>query len=279
MSVAVILTVFNRKEKTLKCLRSLKKQNDMPNFDIYLCDDKSTDGTSDAVKKEFPNVRIIEGTGNLFWSRGMHCAMEVAVEKGYDYYLMINDDVEFFDTMWKTMFHLYKSNHCIGVTGCTLSKLSGKLTYSGSKFVEERGKIYIGDKLAPDINNLKECDVANWNCFLIDKEVIAKVGLIDPIYEHSFGDYDYSLRMRKLNIPIFISSEYVGYCENNLYFGTYRDSKISAKNRIKKIVSPNGLPIKSWYVFTKRYYGRSALRNFILPYIKFVVAVILRKDC
>ena len=70
MRIAAIITCHNRKEKTLVCLKSLFQI--IQNIDVFLTDDGSTDGTSEAVKKIYPQVNIIQGDGNLFWSRGMY---------------------------------------------------------------------------------------------------------------------------------------------------------------------------------------------------------------
>jgi len=274
MSVAVILTTYNRKEKTIQCLRSISCQKNMPSYDIFLCDDNSSDGTSESILEEFPKAILINGTGDLFWTRGMYYAMQKAVSIGYDYYLMVNDDVKFFNDMWETMFTYFVGSDLLGVTGCTVSESGGQLTYSGAKFYHDDGRCFVGCKIGPSNDDKLQCDVANWNCFLISKNVIEVVGLIDPIYEHSFGDYDFSLRMRKHNIPIYISHKYIGYCENNSFENTYLDSAISIRKRIKKIFDPNGLPVKSWFVFTHRYYGKSAFRNFVVPYIKFFTSLI-----
>ena len=88
MQLAVLLTCFNRKATTLRCLEQLNKQNITASMDVFLCDDGSTDGTSDAIKKLFPQVYIIRGSGNLFWNRGMLTAWRKACEtKDYDAYI------------------------------------------------------------------------------------------------------------------------------------------------------------------------------------------------
>lgn len=70
-SIAVLLTVFNRKEKTLQCLGNLYRQLPIQgyNVDIYLTNDGCTDGTPEAIAQKFPEVNIIHSKGNLFWNR------------------------------------------------------------------------------------------------------------------------------------------------------------------------------------------------------------------
>ena len=82
---AILLTCFNRKDNTINCLKSLykalKKYNAEMKFDVFLVDDGCTDGTSEEVKKHFPEVNIIQGSGELFWSGGMRLAWETALNK------------------------------------------------------------------------------------------------------------------------------------------------------------------------------------------------------
>lgn len=71
--IAVLLTVFNRRETTLTCLESLFSGSVPEGYsiEVYLTDDGCTDGTTDAVRERFPDVRIVAGDGSLYWNRGM----------------------------------------------------------------------------------------------------------------------------------------------------------------------------------------------------------------
>ena len=52
-TIAVLLTVFNRREKTIECLKNLFAQDIPAEYSImvYLTDDGCTDGTPEAVSK------------------------------------------------------------------------------------------------------------------------------------------------------------------------------------------------------------------------------------
>ena len=94
--IAILMTCFNRSETTLRCLKSIVSQK-LPNgFEtkIYLVDDGSPDKTGTLVKEMFPNVRVINGNGKLFWTKGMALAWKTAAaDADSDYYLWLNDDV------------------------------------------------------------------------------------------------------------------------------------------------------------------------------------------
>lgn len=69
MRIAILLTCYNRKDKTYVCLNSLYKNiSEYCQFDIYLVDDGSTDGTAMMIAKDFPEVILIKGSGSLFWA-------------------------------------------------------------------------------------------------------------------------------------------------------------------------------------------------------------------
>ena len=278
-TLAIIMTVHNRKEKTLKCLESISRVMNIPPYDVIICDDASSDGTAEEVMKKYPDIIIVKGSGNCFWTRGMYLAMKEARKRDYDLYLMVNDDVQFSQEMWNIMNETLSERRNIGVTGATRSSLTEELTYSGAKFYHADGETYVGSKIMPNGRIDNECDVANWNCFLITKDVVNRVGIIDPVYEHSFGDFDYSLRMRTNGMRIFVSKEYIGFCENNSISGTYRDGNLSCYKRIKKVLAPTGLPFKSWSIFVNRYYNKNRIKNIFGPYVKMLIAILLRKDC
>ena len=94
--LAVLLTCFNRKDKTIASLTALYKafheSSDGWDMSVYLTDDGSTDGTSDAVSKNFPQVRVLKGDGALYWAGGMRNSWSEALKEDYDAYLLLNDD-------------------------------------------------------------------------------------------------------------------------------------------------------------------------------------------
>ena len=121
--IAALLTVHNRKEKTLTCLSELQKQQLPIGYllDTWLTNDGCTDGTPEAVSLTFPTVHIIQGDGTLFWNRGMYAAWTNAVKNtSYDFYLWLNDDTFLFDGAIEYLIHCYETlgKHCI-VAGAT----------------------------------------------------------------------------------------------------------------------------------------------------------------
>lgn len=274
IKIAVVLTCFNRINKTKCCMDALYKQSvkykNEIEFDIYVCDDGSTDGTKEMLKQYALNVTILSGS-NLYWNKGMYLAMQSAVLDKHDFYLMINDDVKFYSNFIEIMLNAYKeAGESCGISGATQANRRKLTTYGGRMF---------HDNCFLDPNKgVQECNLANWNCFLIDQVVINQVGIIDPNYDHSYGDYDYSMAMQRNGFKVYLAGEYVGTCDRNTLDGTFKDKKLSKKQRFLHFFSPKGMSLKSGIRYSMKnldYLGFKELFKFLGAYCRNLLLVLL----
>lgn len=275
-TIAVIFTCYNRKEKTRKCLdaiyNSVQRNKEKLLFSIYVCDDGSTDGTDKILHNYKMNIHVVNG-GNLFWAKGMYVAMQLATKSKHDYYLMINDDVDFFDDFIDDMINSYNLvGRSCGISGPTKAKGQNVTTYGGSYF-RKKGMI------TPN-GHLQKCDLANWNCFLVDQEIINTVGLIDPQYAHSFGDYDYTMAMKRKGYEVFLTERYIGECNRNGCEGTFKDNSLPIKKRMRLLFSPKGMHFKSGLRYRIKnidYLGTYELVCFFGAYAKNILLIFAHK--
>jgi len=89
--LAVLIICLNHRDKTLECLTHLFAQQGIDDVGIVVCpvNDGCTDGIPQAVIEAFPQVRIIDADGPLFWNHAMHLAVEKVIEKGYYFYYVV----------------------------------------------------------------------------------------------------------------------------------------------------------------------------------------------
>jgi GT2 family glycosyltransferase len=262
--IAALYTCFNRKEKTLASLATLQKAStsfgNSLQLDVFLTDDGSTDGTSEAVSKHFSYVTIIKGDGSLFWAEGMRSSWKEALKNNYDAFLLLNDDVELYEDFFSHLFqtHEYSINtyNKGGVyIGATENKNIGKLTYSGSLVLSKI--LYTQNRLAPN-GDFQICDLANANIMLVHNTVVDAIGILSKGYSHGMADYDYTLTARRKKIPVLVAPEYCGHCVNDHKSKYENFEKLSFSERKKILYSPTGLAFKSykkymWKFFPMRY--------------------------
>ena len=139
-TIAVIMTCHNRRDSTLLCLKALYRQNpgEEIQVEVYLLDDGSTDGTSGAVKSEYPEVHVLNGDGSLFWNRGMHESFAAAIQKGFDYYLWLNDDSILYEDSLNILLDTHvllknQGDECAIIGSAMQDPTSHQFTYGGVK--------------------------------------------------------------------------------------------------------------------------------------------------
>ncbi len=276
VKIAVIFTCFNRIRKTEECIKGLLSQKCKYDIklDFYICDDASTDGTADMIRQLVPDCHLIAGSGNLFWSKGMNMAMSEAIKKHHDFYLMVNDDMVFYNNALESALNAYDAHDCLcGIVGCTKSMDETTVTYGGRKYKKYKN-IGRADIVLPTDED-GACDIANWNFFLLPSGIIDDVGIIDGKYEHALGDYDYCMRMRKARYPIYVARDFVGKTDLNSAKNTSKDTSLGKMTRIKKFFSVKENPPKSGLRFFVKNYGPPGVMYYLFLTLKGIVKIML----
>lgn len=244
--ISVLLTCHNRKDKTIKCLKTLKAAIQKSNLtvEIYLTDDGSTDGTGVLVKELFPEVVILKGNGSLFWAGGMRNSWNEALKNNdFDAYLLLNDDTSVSIDLFEEMIYAHQQTiRTYGIegiyVGSTQESGTGAISYGGSVIIN---KFYYKTKRLEPNGTIQLCDLGNANIMFVPKEVVNKIGTLSDEYVHGAADYDYTLRARKRKIPVVVMPNYCGECCNDHPYVYENFSRLSLINRIKRLYKPTGL--------------------------------------
>lgn len=247
--IAVLLTVHNRKEKTLRCLHDLFAQEPVDGYaiDIWLTDDGCTDGTAEAIAGHYPEVHIVQGDGNLYWNRGMYTAWQAAATYyDYDFYLWLNDDTFTYPYMLQVLCHAVEDTHSTAIiVGATQDSSHSSITYGGWK-----------NKTIPAPNGmLTEVDFFNGNIVLIPQSVYHRLGNLDFYFTHSKGDFDYGMRAKKAGIKMYQAGRLLGECDLHERLDKWCDPEIPLAQRWKMLRRPNGMPPDETFHLEKRHYG------------------------
>lgn len=265
-TIAVLLTCYNRRNKTLNSLNRLFDAATKSNqkIEVFLVDDGSSDGTANAVKNQFPQVNIIRGTGDLFWNGGMRLAWETAAKTyDYDFYLWLNDDTLLFDSAISDLIECVdeikeKDGNASVVAGaCKASEDSDVFSYGGRT---DAGPVIPNGKI-------QLCKYINGNAVLVAREIYETLGNLSADYTHAMGDIDYGLRARQKGIGCYTTKRYIAVCPVNST-PAWQNPETPLKKRWKLLHSPHGLNLKEYNKFRQKFWGKKWIIFAVKAYMK-----------
>lgn len=272
-TVLGLFTCHNRCVKTKRCVESLLGDARI-SWSFIAVDDNSTDGTGDFLKSK-KEITIVKGDGNLYYSGGMRVAIKAAknrmFQNKYDYVLLLNDDVIFYQGAISRLIDILENEQAIMV-GTTENKY-GECTYGGvikkSNWAPRYEHVMLEGKKV-------KCDTFNANCVLIPSEIFMILDNIDPVYVHGFGDYDYGFAASRRGIAIYTSDFAVGLCEHDHFKeDTWEDPGLPRRKRLELKERVLGHPWKIWFYFLKKNYG---LGTAVLYTINDYMKILLRRN-
>jgi Predicted glycosyltransferases len=229
---------------TLSCLEHFYACDIPQNheYDIYLVDDQSPDETGRLVKERWPQIRVIRGTGNLYWCGGMRLAWNTATQnKEYDAFLWLNDDTFLFkDALYvfaqAIAFSESKSMDVGIVVGAVCDSETQKTTYG----------VTGNPPRSPDgCLSSVENETINGNIVWVSRVTWQKIGGFRNCFTHAMGDTDYGIRAMKTGIPIWLTPIHIGSCQSN-QGEEWSVSAVSLARRWKLLHSVKGCPPKEF---------------------------------
>ena len=209
-NIAIIIVNWNGQRFLKDCLDSINKQN-YRNFDIFLVDNNSTDGSLE-IARNYKNIKVIRNKQNLGFARGNNVGIKRALKEGYKFIVLVNYDTvadeSWLENLVKRAEHnpeigavqskiLLSSSNCINTTG-------GELHFLGFS--------YCGNYKSKDIyHDVGDIPLFSGASVLISAEALKKAGLFDESFFMYMEDADLSWRIRQLGYKIMFEPKSVIY--------------------------------------------------------------------
>lgn len=229
--IYIVTPVHNRRELTRRCLECLSVQT-YPNYKIIVVDDGSTDGTGEMIAEQFPQVTVLRGDGNLWWTEatnvGIRLAQQLATERSAErlgtsaeerhFVLTLNDDTEvqpdYLETLLATEEH-YRP--CVVGSPSVDVDNPEHLEFAGTRMnLVLAGGHHMADDFGRSYSTLRkhgdavETDSLPGRGTLIPMEVFEKTGLFDAKrFAHYMADVEFSVRAHKAGYRLVVSTKSV----------------------------------------------------------------------
>lgn len=281
MEIAVIMTCFNRCQKTIRCLNSLYEardrynttHNDELHITVFVTDDSCTDGTREEVLLRFKkeDIHIIPGDGHCYWAGGMLMAWKKALTNNehWHFFLLLNDDTYVWSVVFDKLLETHKYSLATygkpGIySGITCDKYRNNIiTYGGDVFLSKAKAKW---RRVKPTGIPQEVDQANANILLIDSSVVKKIGIFHKGYIHGCADYDYTIQAKRHGVPVLVTAEICGFCEyDHLSDGEVlkRLRTMSLKERRQYLNSPTHSD-NDYLLFVKRNIPRKYYISYVM---------------
>lgn len=201
-----------------RCLEALKLDLEASlgagDFEVFLVDNASADGSADMVKAEFPWVKLTANAENRGFAAANNQAFATA---SGDYILLLNPDTEVQPGAISHMFRFMESHPVAGIVAPQLLNSDGSVQRSCRAFPTFLGMIYelVGlSKMFPPGSKIgakfREYKMLDWNhdderevdqpegaCLLLKRKIIKEVGTLDEGFFMLFEEVDWCYRIKQ----------------------------------------------------------------------------------
>jgi GT2 family glycosyltransferase len=198
-NVCAVIPIHNGVNRTIRCLRSLMSGTFVPR--TVVVDDGSSDGSGDLISSEFPEVTILRGDGNLWWSGAMNLGVDHALAGGADYILSLNNDCVLDLRAVEALVQCAEEENGV-IVGSKIRYLDQPekiLCAGGAIRWDGRGPEYLGDSEidSGQFDRRREVDWVPGMSVLIPAEAFGAAGLYDARrFPMRWGDVDFILRAK-----------------------------------------------------------------------------------
>ncbi|MBN2316597.1 MAG: glycosyltransferase family 2 protein [Sedimentisphaerales bacterium] len=210
MDVSIIIVAWNVRQLVYDCLKSVYDETKGIQFEVLYVDNASEDGSVEMVRKEFPDVRIIENQKNEGFIRANNQAIEISRGR---YVLLLNSDTLVLDNAITKTVKFADEHPEAAVIGCkvfypdrslqrdcfmypSLLNMLISATYLNKIFPKST---FFGRERMTwwDFNDVREVQTICGCYSLVRMEAIKQVGVMDEAYYVYGDDPDWCYRFNK----------------------------------------------------------------------------------
>lgn len=199
MKVLVIIVSYNFEPWIDRCLGSLRRSAHPA--DVMVIDNASTDETVRRIKAGYPEVRLVESPTNLGFGQANNIGLQTALDEGYDFVFLMNQDAWIEDETIGTLITLSRKYPEYGILSPV--HLTGRGDRPDPGFGHYAGVQAISQ--LPTSEEMIPLTFVNAAFWMIPVPVLEKTGGFSPLFHHYGEDKDFVNRLHYHRYQ-------VGYC-------------------------------------------------------------------
>ncbi len=245
----IIIPVFNRWPFTQACLQSLRQQT-VRHFRVVVVDDGSTDDTRESLARDFAEVQVLPGSGQLYWTAAVNLGIRYALAYDADRIMTLNNDVVAPpDFIEKVLRWSHRQPRAL-LGPVELDASTGQTVFGGEtfSFLTHSRHSLLASLPPEDQCGLHPVTYLPGRGLLVPAMVFRMQGLFDERrLPHYLADYDFTSQARRAGFPVYINYD--------THLLTYPDESGQAKTRRQR-------SLRGYYQHLFGIQGGGNLRNF-----------------
>ncbi len=215
IDLSIIIVNWNTKQLLLDCLASVYCTVHQVTFEIIVVDNASTDGSAEAVSREYPNVTLIVNPSNLGFAGANNRALKRMRGK---YAVLLNSDTLLKESALENMVDFMERHPEAGLCGPQLLNSDETKQVSAGNFpvllTEFMSKILV-QYLFPKkyraafstrhsaFDGPTQVDVVVGACMMVRRTAIEAVGMLDDEYFFLYEETDWCYRMHRAGWSVY----------------------------------------------------------------------------
>lgn len=205
--IFILTGVHNSLSDTKKLLKSIFEQT-YNNYEIYIVDDGSMDGTTAYIQKKYPSINLIQGNGHLWWTRSINKGLRQILKKAKknDLVWIINNDCFFNKDVLANLLNYSKQKFKKSIIGSEIiDSKTGNVWDSGIHINWAEGK-FISLKVVKNSEDIIDALPTKGTLYPI--RVFQEIGLFDEKhFPHYFSDYEFTIRAKRNGYDLLLCHE------------------------------------------------------------------------
>src|SRR3989344_6965857 len=216
MDLSIVILNYKQKGLIKYCLKRLLSYALPLEHEIIVVDNDSHDNIEALMQNEFLRARLIKAKNNRGYAAGNNLGLKNAKGK---YVLILNPDVTITEEAIIELYRFMETHPQAGIAGPKIFNPDGSLQYTCLKFPDWKLPFYRrtflgGTKKGKEWN--QKYQMADWDhnmdkkvdwlfgaCFIIRKEALPTVGLLDERYFLYMEDLDWCRRFWENNQDVW----------------------------------------------------------------------------
>lgn len=204
VKASIIIPVFNNKELTRGCIKSIQENTSNISFEIIAVDNGSTDGAAAMLQQMQQDraLRLIANQENLGFAKACNQGAAQACGK---FLVFLNNDTRVASGWLDGLVACATSDKEIGVVGAKLLFEDGLVQHAGVVFDHKLKPVHIYKFFHPRhpaVEKQREFQAVSAACMLLKKELFEQLGKFDEKFVNGYEDVDLCLRLRRTGFKV-----------------------------------------------------------------------------